>query len=176
MTFSAASARYCLSLTAPKVVFVNASSAENLVEAAKEENLRVKVVIVGSLPGFVSLTDILRENITSSEINEFRCTEIDGVRDLAIICCSSGTTGMPKGTELSYASLYNSITPIEEVHLIDEVSLWMPTIRWHYGLTLIIEVIISNSKKIIMPDNIGEIEMCKIIRNHGVRSVKRILI
>lgn len=150
------------------MVFVNASSAENLAEAAKEENLEVKIVIVGSLPGFLSLRDILQEDIPSSEIDEFRCTEIDDPRDLAMICCSSGTTGMPKGTELSYASLYNSVTPIEEVHLIDEVSLWMPTIRWHYGLTLVIEVIISNSKKIIMPDNISEVEICKIIQNQGV--------
>ncbi|XP_020290910.1 4-coumarate--CoA ligase 1-like isoform X2 [Pseudomyrmex gracilis] len=162
------SARYCLSLTSPKIVFVNAASAENLMDAAKEENLKVKVVVIGSLPGFVSLADILEDQIDSSEIDEFLCSEIDNPRDLAMICSSSGTTGMPKGTELSYVSLYNSVTPVEEIHLKNEVSLWLPTIRWHYGLTLIIEVILSNSKRIIIPDNLSEIEICKVIQNHEV--------
>ncbi|XP_012221981.2 luciferin 4-monooxygenase-like [Linepithema humile] len=162
------SAQYCLSLMSLKIIFVNAASVKNLMNAVKEENLEIKVVVIGNMPGFISLTDILEEQVISSEINEFYCTEVENPCDLAMICSSSGTTGMPKGTELSYASLYNSITPIEEVHLINEVSLWMPTIRWHYGLTLMIEVIISNSKKVIIPDIINEVEICKIIQKYGV--------
>lgn len=162
------SARYCLSLTSPKIVFVNAASAENLIEAAKEENLKVKVVVIGSLPGFLSLVDILEDQVDSLEIDEFLCSKIDDPCDLAMICSSSGSTGMPKGAELSYASLYNSVTPVEEIHLKNEVSLWLPTVRWHYGLTLIFEVILSDSKRIIIPDNLGEIEICKVIQNHKV--------
>jgi len=54
---------------------VNALSVENLIEAAKNENLEAKIVIVGKLPGFVSLTDILQENISSSKI-DFRCMRL----------------------------------------------------------------------------------------------------
>lgn len=151
------------------MVFVNASSVETLMKAAKEENLEVKVVVIGSLPGFVSLTDILRDQVEPAEIREFRCTRIDNPRDLAIICCSSGTTGLPKGTELSYASLYNCVTPIEEVQLKNEVSIWVPTIRWHYGLALIVEVVLSNSKWVILSDDNASTEkICEIMQNHGV--------
>lgn len=164
------SARYCLSLTSPKVIFANAESVENLVEAAKEENLEVKVVVIGSLPGFVSLTDILQDPIIPSEINEFRCTTIDNLHDTAMICASSGTTGMPKGTELSYVSLYNSITPIEDVHMINEVSLTVPTIRWHYGLTLQFEMIMSNAKWIIVSAEVlkNDVQLCKVIQDYKV--------
>lgn len=152
------------------MVFANAESVENLVEAAKEENLEVKVVVIGSLPGFVSLTDILQDPIIPSEINEFRCTTIDNPHDTAMICASSGTTGMPKGTELSYVSLYNSITPIEDVHMINEVSLTVPTIRWHYGLTLLFEMIMSNAKWIIAPAEVlkNDAQICKVIQDYGV--------
>lgn len=153
----------------PKVVFVNEESTENLVEAAKEENLQVKVVVIGSLPGFVSLANILEEQVSRAEIDDFRCAKIDNPHDLAMICCSSGSTGMPKGTELSYASLYNSITPVEEVHVKNEICTWVPTIRWHCGLTLCIEVIMSNAKWIIFSDdNIKESALCEIIQKHGV--------
>ncbi|XP_011689023.1 PREDICTED: luciferin 4-monooxygenase-like [Wasmannia auropunctata] len=164
------SARYCLSLTSPKVVFANAESVENLVEAAREENLEVKVVVIGSLPGFVSLTDILQDQVIPSEIDEFRCTVVDNLHDIAMICASSGTTGMPKGTELSYVSLYNSITPVEEVHMINEVSLSIPTIRWHYGLSLMFELITSNAKWIIIPPEAAtdEVQMCKIIQDYRI--------
>ncbi|XP_011872253.1 PREDICTED: luciferin 4-monooxygenase-like [Vollenhovia emeryi] len=164
------SARYCLSLISPKVVFANANSVENLVEAAKEENLQVKIVVIGSLPGFVSLTDILHDQVTQSEIDEFRCTVVDNPRDTAIICASSGTTGMPKGTELSYVSFYNSITAIEEVNMINEVSLWFPTIRWHCGLTMLFELIMSNAKWIIASKEIisNEAQLCKVIQDNGV--------
>lgn len=167
------SARYFLSLVSPKVVFVNAESVENLVEAAKEKNLEVKVVVIGSAPGFVSLTDIIREQVDPPEIDEFRCTKIENPRDVSMICYSSGTTGMPKGTELSYASLYNSVTPIEDVNVKNEVSIWVPTIRWHYGLALLIEIVLSNSKWVTLSDdNADEITLCKVIRKHGVSSVR----
>ncbi|XP_018350298.1 PREDICTED: uncharacterized protein LOC108753314 [Trachymyrmex septentrionalis] len=168
---SKTSARYCLSLTSPKLIFADADSVENLVEAAKEENLEVEVIVIGSLTGFVSLTDILQDQVNPSEINEFRCTIVDNLHDIAMICASSGTTGMPKGAELSYVSLYNSITTIEEVHIINEVVLSMPTIRWHYGLILMFELVMSNAKWIITSAEVAfkdETEICKIIQDYGV--------
>lgn len=166
------SARYCLSLTSPKLVFVNAESVENLAEVAKEENLEVEIVVIGNLPGFVSLTDILQDQVNSSEIDEFRCTIVDNPHNTAMICASSGTTGMPKGTKLSYVSLYNSITVIEEVHMLNEVSLSMPTIRWHCGLTLMFELVMSNAKWVIVPTETilkDTAELCKIIQDYQVR-------
>ncbi|XP_028047842.2 luciferin 4-monooxygenase isoform X2 [Monomorium pharaonis] len=169
---SKGTARYGLSLTSPKMVFVDAKSVENLMEAAKEENLEVKVVVIGNLPGFVSLTDILQDQVVQSEIDEFRCTTVNNPHDTAMICPSSGTTGMPKGTELSYVSLYNSITPIEEVNMINEVLLSISTIRWHCGLCLMFELIMSNAKCVIIPDEYFQeketAEICKIIQDYKV--------
>lgn len=161
-------ARYGLSLMQPKIIFVNAESAQNLMDATKEMNLTITIVTIGSLSGFVSLTDILQEQINPKEIKEFRCIQVKNPHDVSMICCSSGTTGIPKATELSYASFYNSITTIEDVNLIDEVSLWTPTIRWHYGLVLSVEAILSDSRKVIISDTEDEVRMCEIIRKYGV--------
>lgn len=90
-----------------------------------------------------------------------------------VICSTSGTTSTSKETELSHMSVYNSVTLIAEIHMI-EVSLWMLTIRWHYRLTVMIEIILSNAKWIIIPEAIidDEIEMCKIIRKYGMSFMK----
>lgn len=159
-------------MMSPKVVFVNEESVENLLEAVKEENLEMNVVVIGSAPkflGFVSLADILEEQVSQTEIDDYRCTKIVNPHDLAMICSSSGTTGMPKGTELSYASLYNSITPVEEVHAKNEICVWVPTIRWHYGLTLCIEVVMSDAKWVVFSDdNMSEIGLCEVMQKYGV--------
>ena len=78
---------------------------------------------------------------------------------------------MPKGAELSYVSLYNSIIPIEEVYIINEVILSMPTIWWHYGLILIFELVLSNTKWIITSAEVAfkdETKIYKIIQDYGV--------
>jgi len=83
---------------------------ENLIEAVKHENLEAKIMIVGNLPEFTSLTDIPQEDISSSEIDDESTSvvPIDDARDIAMICCSSDA----KGTELSYTFFYNNIIPI----------------------------------------------------------------
>ncbi|KAG7204102.1 hypothetical protein KM043_001951 [Ampulex compressa] len=161
------SARYYLSLISPKVVFANAAHAGNLVQAAKEEKLDVRVVVIGKKEGYLTLDEII-DGQSSAEVEAFTCTPAKNLRDVAVICCSSGTTGLPKGTQLSHESLVGSITPIEEARIAGEIVLWTPTIRWHYGLTLMIEAVTSYAKCILMPDSDDETLMFKYAEKYQV--------
>ncbi|KAG5348319.1 LUCI monooxygenase, partial [Acromyrmex charruanus] len=150
-----------------------ASEKQSTYTEMKEQNIKCSVIKKAwhSKRIRVVLTDILQDQVNLSEIDEFRCIIVDNLHDITMTCASSGTMGMPKGVELSYVSLYNSIIPIEEVYIINEVILSMPMIRWHYGLILMFDLVMSNVKWIITSAEVAfkdETKICKIIQDYGV--------
>ncbi|EFN85795.1 Luciferin 4-monooxygenase [Harpegnathos saltator] len=160
-------ARYFLSLTSPKIVFTISSSAASLTQAAKELGMNLKVITLDKLDGYESLEeDVMRDHDTR-DIDEFKCftTQPD---DIAIIVPSSGTTGLPKGTEVSHYSLYYSMQPDKYCDLIDHTCIVTSTIRWHYGVLMAYKIIAANAKKIIVPDDDDAEGFCRIIKKYRV--------
>lgn len=149
-------ARYFLSLTSPTIIFTIPSSAASLTEAAKELKMNVKIVVLGKLDGYESIDDILRDH-DSREVTEFQCSPISNPNEVGIIVLSSGTTGMPKATNISHFSLYNRAIP-EAEDLKGHVCMFTPTIRWHYGVMLAIKTILAYSTRIVAPDQVTDDE------------------
>lgn len=160
-------ARFYLNLIKPKIVFVTAETAENLREAARLENQDFPIITVGRKDGFESLDDIL-STVDSSEVDKFTCTPIKSSSDTAMICLSSGTTGMPKGAMLSHRSVLNSITPVEDVRINDEVVIWSPTVRWQFGICLLLEAILSEAQSVIPPDLDNDLKYFEYIDKFGI--------
>jgi len=136
-------------------------------EAAKEDNLEIEVIIIDSLTGFVSLTDILQDQVNPSEIDEFRYTIVtDNLHDIAMICFSVQRVCQKKNY-LKCLFTIVLLLNIEEIHII-KVILSMPMIQWHYGLILIFKLVISNAKWIITLAEVAfKDEICKIIQDWG---------
>ncbi|XP_018350299.1 PREDICTED: luciferin 4-monooxygenase-like [Trachymyrmex septentrionalis] len=157
-------AHYFLLLTRPKIVFVNAESAKCLEQVIKENNLNTKLVVFGELVGFedASLTSILRSQ-DDTGINEFECVKLSSPDHVATIVCSSGTSGLPKGTEISHASMINYMAHVKIHDLREHVSMWTPSMRWYCGLFIIIKAILDCSKRIIIPDCDEIEEICRFI-------------
>lgn len=149
-------ARYFLSLTSPIIIFTIPSAAASLTEAAKELKMNVKIVVLGKLDGYESIDDILRDH-DSREVAEFQCSPISNSNEVCLIVLSSGTTGMPKATEISHFSLYNRTVP-EASDLKGHVCMFTPTIRWHYGVMLAIKTILACSTRIVVPDQVADDE------------------
>lgn len=164
-------ARYFLSLTSPKIVFAMPSSVPSLEEAIKELKINTKIVVFHKLNGYESIEDILKEHNTY-EVVEFKCTKISSPNDVALISLSSGTTGMPKGAEISHSSLYNCLLPEKVTELEGHICLWSPTVRWHYGVQLAFHAILAYSTKILSPSSIminnDDVAMCKFIEKYRV--------
>lgn len=165
--FVLATARYFLLLTRPKIVFVNAESATCLAQVVKENNLNTKLVVFDELAGFenASLTSILRSQ-DAAEIDKFECAKLTSPDDIATIVCSSGTSGLPKGTEISHASMINYMAHVKVHDLRGHVSMWTPTMRWYCGLFIIIKAILDYSKRVIIPDCEDSEEICQFIEKH----------
>lgn len=165
-------ARYFLLLTRPKVVFVNAESAQCLAQVVKENNLSTKLVVFGELAGFEdSLTSVLRSQ-DAAGIDKLECAKLTSPDHVATIVCSSGTSGLPKGTEISHAAMINYMAHVKIHDLRGHVSMWTPSMRWYCGLFIIIKAILDCSKRIIIPDYEDNEEMCRFIEKYEASDKK----
>lgn len=168
------SAEYFLTLIEPKLLFVHGPAVKVVAEAAKRLNMEVKIVAMTETKEtegcFQTLSEILGsvEDSDSAEVDRFACAPIGKPSELALICNSSGTTGLPKGTEISHRSLLNCVQPAEEVNIVGQVTMWTPTIRWHFGLTLIIEAVLSEARKVISPDFEDDLALLDFIEKYEV--------
>lgn len=165
-------ARCFLSLISPIIIFTIPASAAILTEAVKELKMEVKIVVLGKLDGYESIDDILRDH-DSREVAEFQCTPISNPDEVGLIVLSSGTTGMPKATELSHSSMYNQLFP-KVCEMKSHVSMFTPTIRWQYSITLAFKAILTCSTRIVAPDSVtndGDVcnMYCELIEKHRVR-------
>ncbi|KAL0105338.1 hypothetical protein PUN28_016769 [Cardiocondyla obscurior] len=169
-------ARYYLSLMSPTIIFTIPLSAASLTEAANELKMDVKIVVLGSLDGYVSLDNILR-NHDRSEIDEFKCTPIGHPDEVGLIVLSSGTTGMPKATEISHSSMHNRLPAPKVNDMKDVISMFTPTIRWQYGVMLAFKAILARSTRIVAPDCATEDDMsilyCQLIEKYQVKKEKK---
>lgn len=173
-TFSIlATARYFLLLTKPKIVFVNAESAKCLAQVVKENNLNTKLVVFGELAGFEdkSLTSILHSQ-DAARIDKFKCARLTSLDHVAIIVCSTGTSGLPKGAEISHASMINYMAHVKIHDLRGHVSMWTPSMRWFCGLFIVIKAILDCSKRVIIPDYDDMEEICHFIEKYKVSDEK----
>lgn len=138
--------------------------------------MNVKIVVFGQLDGYESFEDILK-NHDSREITEFKCEPLNNPDEVALIVLSSGTTGMPKATEISHSSIIQNCMLPEKLKEIEQghVCLFSSTIRWQHGVTQILQAILAYSTRIVLPDiaadeteGANDDAFCDIIQTYGV--------
>ncbi|XP_076171127.1 uncharacterized protein LOC143148567 isoform X2 [Ptiloglossa arizonensis] len=159
-------ARHFMTLSKPKVIFANEQSVQVTLEATKIEVFHPKIVTFGEYPGTISFSEVL-EGHDKSAVANFRCTEIDDPSQTALILYSSGTTGMPKGTQLSHQALLNVLLMKELLKLSTQIPMWFSTLYWISGTLFSLKCIVSSSMKIISPE-FDEKTACEMIQKYKV--------
>ncbi|XP_011331385.1 luciferin 4-monooxygenase-like [Ooceraea biroi] len=163
-------AKYFLSLTSPTIIFTISLSAESLTEAAKQLNMDIKVVTIDKLNGYESFEDVLNTHDTC-QIAEFKCTPINNPDEVALIVLSSGTTGMPKATKISHTSLHNAMFSQSSKDMKNNICVWTPTLRWHYGVMLAFNALTACATRVVTPDCVLDdftIQQCQFIEKYRV--------
>lgn len=160
------SARHFVKLSEPKIVFANEQSVGAALEAAKIEVIETKVVVFGDYPGTIPFAEILKDH-SKSDIANFRCTRVDNPQDTAAILYSSGTTGPPKGVQLSHFSLLNHLEVHEGLTLNGQTPLWFSSLYWITGTLLTLQSLVSGVQRIIAPKFEEEVA-CRIIEKYKV--------
>lgn len=151
-------------------MFANVNSIKCLARIIEEDHLDIKLVVFGELVGFedVSLIRVLSSQ-DMTKIDEFECLKLTSSNQIATIVCSSGTSGFPKGTEISHASMINYMTHVKIHDLRGHISMWTSSMRWYCGLFIVIKAILDYSKRIIVPDYDDDDELCQFIEKYEAR-------
>lgn len=119
---SAGELEHAFSLSKPKLIFVSPFSADRVVAAARRNRHIVqKVVLFGDENPFVEgqdqrdvvLFEEFQRPVTFVNPLTFYIPTVDIDQQVALIMCSSGTTGLPKGVQLTHANLLASIALLE---------------------------------------------------------------
>lgn len=101
-------AKYFFELLNPKIMFVCEAAIDMMYEAAKEVGSSCKFVVYGRHARFPALSDLLAQQ-SQAEVEAFQHVEpMDAKKQVGVIFFSSGTTGVQKGTMLSYDTIVNS--------------------------------------------------------------------
>ncbi|KAL0124909.1 hypothetical protein PUN28_006636 [Cardiocondyla obscurior] len=158
-------ALHVLQLTKPKVIFCNEKSSEVILRAIKEKNFKSIVVIFGKRDDTISFSDILK-SCNDTEVSNFHYIELDDIKQTSCILHSSGTTGMPKGVELSnYTMLF--ISEDNNFDLANLPTLWFSSLYWISGVLLNVKAITQGGKVILYPE-FDEEMTCKLIQKYNV--------
>ena len=156
-----------MTLAQPKVIFANEKSMAVVVEAAKIEMYHPKTVTFGYYPGTTPFSETLTGH-SKSAVENFQCVEMKNPEDTCLILFSSGTTGLPKGTQVPHRGIINVLQLNEGLALNSHVSMWFSSLYWISGSLLSLKSISSCVKKIIAPE-FDEKSACEIIEKYKVR-------
>lgn len=156
---------YILQLIMPKIIFCSEKTVDVVLTAIKEKNCNSKVVVFGKHAGAISFSDILK-NCNDVEVTNFRYVELDNIKKTACIMHSSGTTGMPKGVELSnYSILILSLE--KNMDMNNAPSLWFSSLYWLSGIMMNFNSIVQSAKVILYPE-FDEEMTCQLIDKYKV--------
>lgn len=98
---------YAMNLSKPKMIFVSPPFVDKIFAVAQRNTFIKYLILYGSLDemttkhsNVLSFNEMMRFENASSILN-FKCQPQNMNENVAVILCSSGTTGLPKGVELT---------------------------------------------------------------------------
>ncbi|XP_053698307.1 uncharacterized protein LOC128745297 [Sabethes cyaneus] len=116
---------HAINLSKPKVVFVSSNVLEKMVMTFRKLKLPAKMIVFGDHPKVSSFPEVMTfsqmMNAESSPA-KFTSAKVDTKSHVAIIVLSSGTTGLPKGVELTHLNIMTTVAHSKETRkMIDEL-------------------------------------------------------
>ncbi|GAB1860346.1 Luciferin 4-monooxygenase [Camponotus japonicus] len=158
-------ALHVIQLTTPKVIFCSEKPVNVILSAMKESNCNAMIVVFGNHPNAISFSDILNM-YSNAEVANFRFAEVGDIKKTTCIMHSSGTTGMPKGVEMSNYCLLR-ISEDKNLDMSNAVSIWFSSLYWISGILMNLKSIVQGAKVIIYPE-FDEEMTCQLIEKYKV--------
>jgi len=162
-----------LQLTMPKIIFCTMKPVNVILKAIKNKNCSSIVVVYGDHPGTISFSKVL-SGYSDAQIANFRYLELDDIKKTSCIVHSSGTTGMPKGVELSNYSIL-ALAQDLSISMVKVVAMWFSSLYWLSGLIMSMKSIVQGAQVILYSD-FDEEMICKLIEKYKVRVTFKITI
>uniref|UniRef100_A0A182FB05 Luciferin 4-monooxygenase n=1 Tax=Anopheles albimanus TaxID=7167 RepID=A0A182FB05_ANOAL len=153
--------KHAISLAKPKAIFISPDVLEKLMAAlrALQATGSVRVILCGEHPAARAYPEVLPyASLLSGTIdaNTYKPAAVDKGSHVALIVLSSGTTGLPKGVELTHQSIIASIAHSKEAaktfDLPDQLVALAVTPLFHVvaGVGLL-NMVTNNCRCVVMP-------------------------
>lgn len=101
---------HAINISKPKLIFVSPQNLDQMIGVAQKNTFIEQIILYDdSNTNATHLTGNLHdktfnqimESEDATKINQFKCTPQNMKENVAYILCSSGTTGLPKGVQLT---------------------------------------------------------------------------
>ncbi|KAI0393399.1 acetyl-CoA synthetase-like protein [Xylariaceae sp. FL0594] len=116
--YSAAELEHQLKSSGAKALFTCTPLLETALKAARSSNIPEDRVFLLDLPGqprdprFKTVDDLITEGRTLPELEPLKWTKGQGARQVAYLCYSSGTSGLPKAVMIAHRNIIANIMQI----------------------------------------------------------------
>ncbi|KAL0270405.1 UNVERIFIED_CONTAM: hypothetical protein PYX00_007826 [Menopon gallinae] len=97
--------KHVLSISRASILFCSPFTAPKLKSVQRSLSFIKEIIFFDDgtpVDGFTRYTQLLKKNV---DVNSFRCVDLNPRKSVAVILCSSGTTGLPKCVELTHTNI-----------------------------------------------------------------------
>ncbi|GAB0097778.1 luciferin 4-monooxygenase [Sergentomyia squamirostris] len=115
LTYSESELNHALNLSKPKIIFSSPYVIDKVATVAKKNGFIKKVVVFGEENPSISGVECSQAYLKNSRIaSNFKPKPLNIKDNVALVLCSSGTTGLPKGVQLTQ---YNILVAVAHIGL-----------------------------------------------------------
>lgn len=145
---------HALSMTRPKLIFVSSEVAQRVTAVNRKLKCAETIVTFGNgSTGAIPFSDLLNR---SMQTNTFKSNSVDKQNHVALILLSSGTTGLPKGVQLTHSNIMTTIAHSKEaaklLDLPDQLVALAVTPLFHVLASVgLINMVTNNCRCVLMP-------------------------
>ncbi|XP_023295305.2 4-coumarate--CoA ligase 1 [Lucilia cuprina] len=111
VTYSEREVHHAINLSKPKVIFASKTTIERITKVAKNNSFVKKIVVFSTNSthsNVYAFKQLMEDKSIPSEAS-YDCIKANKNDDVALIVCSSGTTGMPKGVQLTQSNILSTL-------------------------------------------------------------------
>ncbi|XP_037931996.1 probable 4-coumarate--CoA ligase 1 [Teleopsis dalmanni] len=160
--------KHIYGITKPKLMFCDGGIYETVKEAIQEINLESDIYTVKDhIVGVPNVTNFFQE--INDAVSFEPVTLRNGGYQTAVILCSSGTTGLPKGVCVSHINIFNSCALIQQPG--DNKIFCYSTLYWSSGLLTMTSALVENVTRIIVDKPYNAEDFFQIIQKYKVISI-----
>ncbi|XP_031635467.1 4-coumarate--CoA ligase 1-like [Contarinia nasturtii] len=102
---------HAIKLSKPRVIFVSPKNSKTIAAVSQKVNFVEQIILYADgcnteNQKAISFNQITDCQLTNSQLEHFKCEPQNVKENVALIMCSSGTTGLPKGVQLTQFNLF----------------------------------------------------------------------